>query len=314
MNAPVNIRQHEALSTAINPCKLISNLGFDEFGIPDSGKNSIVYSPTPRGTPDGTPLEQTTLRQRKFLIFDQSRNETRVMFSSLSPAVQNMPARQTACPLSNPQVACPKLFDAYQCPPEGKARKDEQMCAKTPEPSEGSGENENLDEESDMREDTEEINALLYSDNYDDRDTEFDNEDDDEVSSGHSPLVKEGVCHKQEVRHELDFDDEVAISSVSSKRRKTLDGAHEKLAFIHSEEVSISIDKGSDPTIGNKRPRRDKIRETLKVLESIIPGLKSKDPKVILDEAISYLKCLKSNAETMFEEDSENSTCDEPIN
>ncbi|KAL9231911.1 hypothetical protein vseg_007072 [Gypsophila vaccaria] len=341
MNAPINIRQHEVLSASIKSSKLVANSGFDEFGIPvwsekdfslggiDSVKKSGVYSPISTCTPEGSPLEQVTLHQRKYLIFDQSRNETRVMFSSLRSGLQNMPARPTECSLWNPQVASSKLFDAYKCFPEREARKDEQMCATTLDPFEGSGENENWDEECDMREDTEEINALLYSDDYDDQDNDFNDEDDDEVSSGHSPLIREEVCHKQEVKHESDFDDEAAISSISFKKRKVLDNGDEKLGLIdttitrkenmvseniHSEDFSSAIEKGSGPTIGNKRPRKDKIRDTLKVLESIIPGLNSEDPVLILDEAIRYLQCLKCDAETMFAEDIDNCTCNEPVN
>jgi hypothetical protein len=51
--------------------------------------------------------------------------------------------------------------------------------------------------------------------------------------------------------------------------------------------------------LSSKQFRKDKIRATLKILESIIPGAKDKEPLLVLDEAIDYLKSLKLKAKTL---------------
>ncbi|KAK9690599.1 hypothetical protein RND81_09G139900 [Saponaria officinalis] len=335
MIAPIHVRQHEILPASVNPCRGPAIPGLNDFGIPEwPGKgladegigligNSILHSTHALCTPNRSPVEQLSPfpqvgekpwvyqppcpEERKFLVFDQSGNETRLMFSSVTP---------TLCPMWNPQVVSAKQFDTSKLL-GGQAGKDEHVCTKTSVICEESGENESLDEELEMREDTEEINALLYSDD-DDEDNEYEDEDDDVVSSGRSPLERES-----------DIDDEVAISSVSSKRRKTLEGGHEKVALInttiseernsasekiHSTDFVSAVDEGTIPNLGSKRPRKDKIDVTLKVLESLLPGLNNKNPVVILDEAIRYLKCLKYNAESTSLDDSDSSGCYETLN
>ncbi|KAH9608946.1 hypothetical protein KSS87_017035 [Heliosperma pusillum] len=346
MIAPVNIRQHEVLPTSVNPCRVSQYSGFNEFGTPgwpekglankgiDSIGNSMLYSPPELCTPHYSPPEQISPvprvgekpwtyklpcpEERKFLIFDQSGNETRLMFSSLCPGLQSMPAKHTMCPFLIPDMAFSKQFDANKLLPERQTGKAEQVCTMTPVIYEQSGENEIFDEE--CREDTEEINALLYSDDDDAShdDNDYDDQDGDEVSSGHSPLIKDGACCKQEKRQEWEFDNDVAISSISLKKRKTFDGEREKQDLapekIHSGDFISDLCEGTSPTVGSKRPRKTKIHETLKALESILPGLKNKDPVTILDEAICYLKCLKYNAQSMSMEDSDSSGCYEPLN
>ncbi|XP_074312825.1 transcription factor bHLH143-like [Silene latifolia] len=345
MIAPVNIRQHEILPSSVSPCRVNHNSGFNEFGTPGwpekglaingigSIGNSMLYSPPELCIPHYSPPEQISPvprvcekpwtyklpcpEERKFLIFDQSGNETRLMFSSLCPGLQSMPAMHTTCPFF-PEMSFSKQFDANKLLPERQTRKAEQLCSMKPVIYEEFGENEILDEE--CREDTEEINALLYSDDDDAShdDDDYDDEDDDEVSSGHSPLIEDGACNKQEKQQESDFEDDVAISSISLKKRKTLDGEREQQnlapAKIHSGDFISDLCEGTGPSIESKRPRKTKIYETLKVLESILPELKNKDPVTILDEAICYLKCLKYNAQSMSMEDSDSSGCYEPLN
>ncbi|KAL9238487.1 hypothetical protein vseg_012902 [Gypsophila vaccaria] len=352
MIAPANIRQHEFLPASVNPCRLPANTGLNDFGIPawpEKGlanegigliDNSIFHPTHALCTPNWSPLEQNSPfprvgekprvyepppcpEQRKFFVFDQSGNETRLMFSSLCPGVQNLPVAPPLWPVWNPQVPSAKQFDTSKFLLGRQVGKDERTCTKTTAVCEESGENENLDDEAEMREDTDEINALLYSDDDQDNDYDDEDEDDDTASSGRSPLTREGNGNKQE-QQELDFDDKVAVSSMSLKRRKTFDGGHEKLPLmstkmtgthnsvsekIHSGDFISALDEETSPTPGSKRPRKDKIRDTLKVLESILPGLNTKDPVSILDEAISYLKCLKYNAESMSSEDSDSSGC-----
>ena len=45
--------------------------------------------------------------------------------------------------------------------------------------------------------------------------------------------------------------------------------------------------------------KRDRVRQTLRILESIIPGAEGKDPLLVIDEAIDYLKILKLKAKSL---------------
>lgn len=343
MIAPVEHRQHESLPVAINPCRVSANLGsngFDFSGLPERGLTNVSNGLIQKSVPQlQTPFTQNqghkeqislfparisekpscevpSAQQKKFLIFDRSGNETRLVFSSLCPRVENLSTPPTICPAWN--LPREESFGAYhQYLAEKQGRIVEQAWTKTPALCEESGENEIIDDVSEMREDTEEINALLYSEDEDDDDDDDDSfddndKDDDEVSSGHSPLAKEQDCEKQEEQgNEKGFDNEVASLERCSKRQKALHGGCNILYQSPSyEDISESV----CPMIGSKRPRKDKIHDTLRVLESIIPNLKSKNPVIILDEAISYLKCLKYNAETMSSEDPDSSGCYEPLN
>ncbi|KAK0576830.1 hypothetical protein LWI29_023981 [Acer saccharum] len=132
-----------------------------------------------------------------------------------------------------------------------------------------------------MHEDTEELNALLYSDD------DSDYTDDDEVTStGHSPSTM--TAHEK-----LDWfegsTEEVASSAGPTKKRN--DDAESSCA---NSQYPRCGEMGS--LSGNKRMRNEKIRETVNVLRSIIPGGKGKDTMVVIDEAIDYLKSLKLKA------------------
>ncbi|CAH8389535.1 unnamed protein product [Eruca vesicaria subsp. sativa] len=127
-------------------------------------------------------------------------------------------------------------------------------------------------EESEMHEDTEEINALLYSD--DDEDCES---DDEVMSTAHSPYQ---VCNKRE-SEEIDS---------PCKRQKLLD----KVENISGSSSLVGKgDTGSG--LSNEQSRKDKIRTALKILESIVPGAKGNEALLLLDEAIDYLKLLKQD-------------------
>ncbi|XP_021774145.1 transcription factor bHLH143-like [Chenopodium quinoa] len=358
MIAPIEHRQHEFLPASKNPCRVSANLdlnGFGYSGYPETGLTIEGYGSIQKSVPHSqTPLTQNqyhgeqnplfparvgggekpstcelpSAQQKKFLIFDRSGNETRLIFSSLCPRVENLTTPlTTTCPAWN--LPAEESFGAcHQYLAEKQGRIIEQAWTKTPALCEESGENEIIDEISEMREDTEEINALLYSEDDNDdnddglEDDDCDGEDDDEVSSGHSPLAKEiRDCEKQEDQEgEKDFYYQVASLERSSKRQKGLHGGFNRMRHSPAyEDVNDGgfIDAPSErmcPTIGTKRPRKDKIHDTLRVLEGIIPGLTSKDPLVILDEAISYLKGLKYNAETMSSGDPDSSSSYEPLN
>ncbi|WOL02771.1 hypothetical protein Cni_G11490 [Canna indica] len=154
--------------------------------------------------------------------------------------------------------------------------------------------------EEEMHEDTEEINALLYSDS----DDEYCEE---EASTGHSPTEPTAGTST-----------EVAASSVLPAKRKRVDvDEHEhepdaslldtassagSLSYYHaidskakSTDGESSYARGEDDQ-DRKRIKRERILETVGVLRRIIPGGKGKDAATVLDEAICYLKSLKLKA------------------
>lgn len=162
--------------------------------------------------------------------------------------------------------------------------------------------------ESEMHEDTEELNALLYSDDESDY-----TEDDEVTSTGHSPSTM--TVHDKQNWFET-RDEEVASSCGITKKRKLFDGAYDVPSIMDTAtsknpnrsaeleddaESSCARNRSSgsrelDSLSSNKKMKKDKIRETVSVLQNIIPGVKGKDEMVVLDEAILYLKSLKVKA------------------
>ncbi|XP_018492738.1 transcription factor SAC51 [Raphanus sativus] len=141
--------------------------------------------------------------------------------------------------------------------------------------------------ESEMHEDTEEINALLYSDDdYDDCES-----DDEVMSTGHSPYQ---VCNKRASEE---------IDNSPCKRQKLLDkvgniSGSSSSSLVGSKdeklpESNISTKEETGSGLSNEQSRKDKIRTALKILESIVPGAKGNEALLLLDEAIDYLKLLK---------------------
>ncbi|KAK6136250.1 LOW QUALITY PROTEIN: hypothetical protein DH2020_030013 [Rehmannia glutinosa] len=166
------------------------------------------------------------------------------------------------------------------------------------------GENDLNDGEGEMLDDTEEINALLYSDS-DDEDTDDDDGENDEVTSmRHNPFSIEEGYDKCKLFNELI--EEVASSDDSPKRQRLLDGRYKKSSLVSScgyykddEEYSYVGARSSNAMVSIRRDKKVKIHETLKILESIIPGLKSKDPVSIIEKAIVYLESMKIEAEAL---------------
>ncbi|PRQ21287.1 putative transcription factor bHLH family [Rosa chinensis] len=163
--------------------------------------------------------------------------------------------------------------------------------------------------ESEMHEDTEELNALLYSDDESDY-----TEDDEVTSTGHSPstMTVHDKLNWFEAREE-----EVASSCGITKKRKLFDGGYDDVPSVldtasskkrnRSAELeddaesccAFNRSSGSrelDSLSCNKKMKKDKIRETVSILQDIIPGVKGKDAMVVIDEAIHYLKSLKLKA------------------
>ncbi|KAJ7968286.1 Transcription factor [Quillaja saponaria] len=223
--------------------------------------------------------------QKKLLIFDHSGSKTRLIYSPVYPLVKN------------PLTAAKIFAQGYNENEAGLATKMDQSDPLKYCFEEECNKNHITKEESEMHEDTDEINALLYSDDEVD-----DYSGDDEVTStGHSPLAIEVSYVKQE---KLDcMTEAVACSDGKSKRQKLLDGGYKRESPLYTTN-SVQLDETHecvsdaesrysdllicaagqtqevDSTLGNVQLRKDKIRRTLRVLESIIPGAKGKQPLV----------------------------------
>ncbi|XP_074564840.1 transcription factor bHLH145-like [Curcuma longa] len=150
-----------------------------------------------------------------------------------------------------------------------------------------------------IHENTEEIDALLYSDSDDSHVV-------DEASTGSSPIevVEKTVS-------------EVASSVLSAKRKRADDEFDASVTDTASSQVlhfsNISTDNGNkeddnsasicfeviDNQIEETRQlKRAKIQETVGLLRKIIPGGNAMDAITVLDKAINYLKSLKLKAKS----------------
>ncbi|XP_015060155.1 transcription factor bHLH143-like isoform X1 [Solanum pennellii] len=240
--------------------------------------------------------------QKRFLVFDQSGDQTTLLYSSPNGTpVQCLPSW-------HPKSAAPchlikegqQILGSGICP-SGKYSGGEYY-----------EENHRDDVESELHEDTEELNALLYSDDDDSY-----SEDGEEMSTGHSPSTM--TAHDLPSWHD-EMGEEVNSSEWPSKRRKQLDGgcdippslvdtatsakpftcsdleddAESSCGNSHNNQVSELVSLS-----GKKRPRKDQILETISILQKIIPGVKGKDSMDVIDEAICYLRSLKVKAKSL---------------
>ncbi|XP_020593237.1 transcription factor bHLH143-like [Phalaenopsis equestris] len=225
--------------------------------------NSTNWSPMNTLAPNPTInfSEPEATKRKRFLVFDYSGDQTSLVFSSV------------ACPFEglNPTLPLGSVANT-------------------------NASNSHISEENKVHEDTEEIDALLYSDSehiY----------DDEESSTGHSPLDMEK--------------EDIASSYLPAKRRRVdsteidtllMDTASSAVAlsphFIledGSNDLGFNgcIGDGKDKTGQGSRSRcnkRDSIHATVSMLRRIIPGGKGKDTVSVLDEAIQYLKSLQLQA------------------
>lgn len=236
------------------------------------------------------PHEALKSSQKRLLVFDQSGNQTRLLRCALPLQYPSTVAGQAS-----------KLPDLHDL--EKGFRKDDVIPDKFLL-GECFDENHLNGEESEMHEDTEEINALLYSDEDDDGDCES---DDEIMSTGHSPFPIGEMCNKIELE-EINSDDG------PRKRQRLLDGGYCKSSLVDTVSFtdnkrpvkdenlpesnnSIKQEMGSD--LSNEQSKKDKIRTALKILENVVPGAKGKEALLLLDEAIDYLKLLKQNVKSL---------------
>ncbi|OMO63574.1 putative transcription factor [Corchorus olitorius] len=237
--------------------------------------------------------------QKRLVIFDQSGSHTRLIYDSVHPPSQ---------------YATTAVTEVASCLDLHAAQAIDQRSPFTPSPptlQEQCDENHLSVEESEMHEDTEELNALLYSDEDDD-----DYDDDEVTSTDHSPVaIKRNFLNEDKLD---DMMEEVASSNGPNKRQKLLNGWHKQSSLVDAAcsvklEASHPYDSDAessyaigqkereemDSLLHNKQSKKDKIRLTLKILESLIPGAKGNNPFLVLDKSIDYLKSLKLEAETL---------------
>ncbi|KAJ9166499.1 hypothetical protein P3X46_021246 [Hevea brasiliensis] len=246
-----------------------------------------------------TPKVESGCPQKRYLVFDQSGDQTTLIFS---PGI-GTPQQCFTSWGPNPTAA----YNLKRKDPGIKENLNIHLGAIA---ADQFGENNGTELQSEMHEDTEELNALLYSDD------ESDSTEDDEVTStGHSPSTM--TFHNNHDWFEGSTE-EVASTDGSTKKRKLFAGDSHSPALMDTASSVKSIrsfeydndaesrcedgmkalgEMGSEPT--NKRTRKERIRETVSILQSIIPGVKGKDAIVVLDEAINYLKSLKLKAKTL---------------
>ncbi|GMI83165.1 hypothetical protein HRI_001985800 [Hibiscus trionum] len=255
------------------------------------------FPPHPCGnrTENIVPKAGSGCAQKRFLVFDQSGGQTTVMLSSTfgTPIKCGSlgPKFPFACNFSREDPLAKVSLNLHPGPT-----------------FKGVFDDNGTNVQSEMHEDTEELNALLYSDD------DSDYTEEEVTSTGHSPSTM--TAHDEQSEEGAEG---VASSTGLTKKRKLLDGCNgcmhpmndtssvnHNRRSVHEDDADSSFANGQnqgsddmDSSSGNKRMRVDKIRETVSVLRSLIPGVDGKDAITVLDEAIDCLKSLKRIAETM---------------
>ncbi|KAK7412160.1 hypothetical protein VNO78_03609 [Psophocarpus tetragonolobus] len=241
--------------------------------------------------------------QKKLLIFYHSGSKTRLLYSPVFPLYQS------------PIVTALQFAQVHNVNEEAQATDMAMKHLPVYTFAEATGKDHINNEESEMHEDTEEINALLYSDDS------VDDDDDEVTSTGHSPLVTKRTYVMQE--QFADMKEEVASSTWPNKRQKLIDGGFNRLPQLvdcasyerlndtceyvsDAESKYSSCDAVYDTRQNNDNSlaadiqlKRDKIRQLLRVLENFIPGAKGKHPLLVIDGTIEYLKSLTSQTGTV---------------
>ncbi|KAA8538156.1 hypothetical protein F0562_027764 [Nyssa sinensis] len=261
-------------------------------------KEKITAGPNENGREAVMPNTGSGCAQKRFLVFDQSSDQTTLIFS---PGI--------GTPYQCPTSWTPRLPGAYVLNREESGAKRDALHNYGPVLTHEHNENHGDDVRSEMREDTEELNALLYSD-----DDYHSYEDGEETSTGHSPSTMTAYDKQEWFEGSAE---EVASSAEPTKRQKLCDGydvpslmdtatSMPNRCFEYEDDAESSCADGKNQGLGefdsvssDERSRKEKMRETLSVLQSIIPGGKDKDAIVVLDEAIHYLRSLKRKAEEL---------------
>lgn len=245
--------------------------------------------------------------EKKYLVFDQSGDKTTVMVSS-GPGT---PFRcMTSWTLKQPMR--PDMDNEAYGPRPGSFPVSKLMSR-----NDHVDNYEDADVSSEMHEDTEELNALLCSD--DEGESYYSEEDDEVASTGHSPSV---MTTHERTGHFQRHDNEEVASPAWPQKRKWMQNDVEVLIDDTASSGDIEVqshylskdddDASSYAERGNsgfhkvglsssktKRMRMEKVRETMELLQEMIPEGKGKDALAVLDGAIDYLKSLKVRAQAL---------------
>uniref|UniRef100_A0A1D1ZAV5 Transcription factor SAC51 n=1 Tax=Anthurium amnicola TaxID=1678845 RepID=A0A1D1ZAV5_9ARAE len=241
---------------------------------------------TPPLDPVNAPTEVPA--ERRFLIFDHSSDGTSLLFSSIAPLIWNPD-------YGSPK---PKPFNEFgmrvEDIPENYAPVN---ISDGTDVSNGGG----FDE---THEDTEEIDALLYSDSEFESANAEENEAEgmpasaEEVASNSIPTKRRKLNEEEAIDLSLmDTASSVMVQKLPVQYEENMDGSKgDESSCVGApvggvtEEQEVARDRVS------KSLKRVRIEETLCMLRKIIPGGKGKDDTAVLDEAIRYLRSLKVKA------------------
>ncbi|KAG6585355.1 Transcription factor basic helix-loop-helix 143, partial [Cucurbita argyrosperma subsp. sororia] len=242
------------------------------------------------------PLSGSGTQQKGFLVVDQSADKTTLVLCSggggpLQLLTSWSPQPNAACQLNGQDIGNKRdfIYDSKQVLSNDFAYDHETF------------------DQSEMQEDTEELNALLYSDD----ECEFD-EDDEVTSTGHSP----SAVTTKDIHYPCEQNNEEVASSAGSTKKRKIDGCYDITSLTdtasslmtrrspeyENDAESSCGNEGSqdmqdvDSSQVNKKRKKEKIRETVGILQSLIPGGKGKEAIVVLDEAIQYLTSLKAQS------------------
>ncbi|KAK9713957.1 hypothetical protein RND81_06G061200 [Saponaria officinalis] len=274
---------------------LVTDMMLRDKSVPETGFPAKASAPA-----NNAPTIGAARGSKQFLVFDQSGDKTTMMLSSGIGSSILWPtdlSRKPTCFFESKEDVLGIGSDGIY---SGRYLSDD--VGNDPETDEGSH----------MCEDSEEINALLCSDEEDDY-----SDDGEETSTGHSPIPTTAY-EKQDWFEEEDMD-EVASSPAGPVKRQKLTKSDYQVPLVTHATSSVKRNRsldyeddaesscaGGNPIqfnmgslLGNKRMRLKKIRETVSILQTILPDVKGKDAVAVLDEAINYLKTLKFKAESL---------------
>lgn len=239
--------------------------------------------------------------RKRFLVFDQSGDQTTLIFSSgIGGPVNYVPSW------------CPKPSNTFTLnKEEPRTKQDENNPSRSFSHDEfGDRDCKDDDARSEMHEDSEELDALLYSDDESDY-----SEDEEEASTGHSPSItaydnkrawieengeefgsSAGLAKRQKISYRCNDVPSLMDTASSVKTGKYFEYKDDAESSCGN---SKNVLEESRSLCRNPLSRKEKIRETISILESIIPDVKGKDPNAVIDEAIQYLRSLKDKAKVL---------------
>ncbi|MED6144573.1 hypothetical protein PIB30_016845 [Stylosanthes scabra] len=278
--------------------------GFTSNPVPNLNAEEKLHSGCVKTFRDETkPDGESGLRQKQFLVIDQSGDKTTLIYSS-----------RLGSPVERLASWDPKLHGSNNLNNvnEPSLRRDLNHVVLPTLDDKVDDENQGTGAESEMHEDTEEIDALLYSDSEG-----YCTEDDEVTSTGHSPSTMTSHHNQEPIRETAE---EVASSAGKTKKRKLFDKARDDEEHVMDTASSLNLNKpfntGDDAEfscgsnsqglnneigslLGNKKMRKEKIQDVLSILQCIIPSGKDKELVELLDEAIGSLKSLKMKAKAL---------------